>query len=387
MKAVNRYIFHSFPGLKITPLLFLSLFFWLPFSLAGQDAGGARIYRIEGRDFALTLGSVQAIVTESNIAKEAYNLERTGVIQTGAGTFLEIQLLPSGTLIKVAENTSLMYNGFDETGKFADFGLLYGRIRVVTGKAAEMNTASAGVPAAVPGTVAIRSGGISTLLGLGDFGVDYMLENNGRNSAPRPVFRLYVFRGSAEVSPYGKGGTSPGFGAAQALSLGNRESLSLDVSSSYTYAEKKSVEAGIVDYWRLHNFAGIPPVSAAPDTALNLLQDSTPGKQEELSGAVSGSAGQDQGPVQVQADTVNFPPPGEQGAADITRGSSKNTILALGLFLTVASVIVQGASYHVFDAPNSHGGRIFYNAAYVPLGLGLLTTLTGILYNPSTSGK
>jgi len=349
-------------------LLFAALVLPFPLALAAQEA---RIIRAEGKDFALTLRGVQTIITAADVPEEGINLERTGIVNTGAGTFLEIQLFPSATLIKVAENTSLVYNGIDETGKFADLGLLYGRIRLVAG--GEANNA---------GLVAVRSGGISSRMEEGDYGIDYTLKPEASapgsgpaaasgsppgnlNPALRPVFRLNVFRGSADISPYGRGSQAY-FGGVQKLSLGAGESLALDISSSYTFAERKPLDSDSIDYWTLHNFSGQAiPVSPPPGTA-----QATP----VLS-------------AQAEAGTFDLAGSADRKTAVNTSGGSKNVILALGLFLTVTSVVVQAASFHIFNAPNNDTARIIYNTGYIPLGLGVLTTLTGILYNPSSSIK
>ena len=338
-------------------LLFLAFVLPAPLTLAAQEAV---IFAVEGRDFALTIRGGQTIIPAGDVSEEGVTLERTGIVNTGAGTFLEIRLLPSGTLIKVSENTSLAYNGIDETGKFADLGLLYGRIRVVVPAAAGLDTVGSSL-------AAVRSGGVSARMEEGDYGIDYVLEPDG--ASIRPVFRLSVFRGSADVSPYGRGGGQAYFGGAQKLSLGEGESLTLDISSSFTFAEKKVLDSGIVDYWTLHTFSAAAQVSP-PQGAPQVL--STPGASAS-------------GPT--EAGSVDFSGQADRGAASYTSGASKNVILALGLFLTVTSALVQGASFHIFDAPNNDAARTIYNAAYVPLGLGVLTTLTGILYNPSSSKR
>ena len=318
---------------------------------AQSSAESARVYHLEGTDFALTLRGGQSVITADMITGAGINLERSGTIHTGAGTFLELQLIPSGTVIKLSENTSLVYNGVDETGKFADLGLLYGRIRVVTG----------GIYPLV-----IRSGGVSARIEDADVGVDYFLEPGSWNSSLQPLFRLYVFRGGAELFPYGRGGTSAYFGGGQSLTVGAGECLSLDISSSYTFAERTTVNRDIQDYWKLHYFEGSPP-QPMPDTAIaGLLQD-LPASPADEDTAVK---------------YVPIVPSGGEKQPATINNRGKNICLAVGLALTVGSVVVQGVSFFQYEKYSERKYRDLFYWAYPSLGVGLITTLAGIIYNP-----
>ncbi|MCL2472623.1 MAG: FecR family protein [Treponema sp.] len=417
MKRVNRYSNH-FLCLAVLKNLMLSVFvLMLPAMLAAQDtqgtndarstndalgtndAQGARIFHVEGGDFALTIRGEQTIISAGDVPEGGINLERTGIVNTGAGSFVEIQLIPSGALIKLSENTSFMYNGIDETGKFADLGLLYGRIRLVV----RGDSNAAGMSSAGANVVSLRSGGISTRMGEGDYGIDYVLESESgtaaqSNSMLHPLFRLNVFRGSAEVSPYGKGGTQIYSGGGRALSVGEGESLSLDISSSYTYAERNTLDKVVMDYWNVHNFTGVPPVNVI-DAAIALSPSDAPfsaGSGSQQSGSSSSPAADNRDNSSAKNSSVsgsaaasgfNIAEITNQGTQVHKIGSSKNRILAFGLFLTVTSVAIQAVSFHIYNALDNSAARTMYNTAYMPLGLGILTTLTGILYNPSTSFK
>ena len=114
--------------------LFLGLALCVAFNAAAQD-GGATIYHLDGQNFTLTVRGERSVIGADTVRNRAVNLERSGIVHTGSGTFLEIQLAPSGTVIKMSDNTSLVYNGYDSSGGFMDLGLLYGRIRVVRRRA------------------------------------------------------------------------------------------------------------------------------------------------------------------------------------------------------------------------------------------------------------
>ena len=339
-------------------LLFCGFFLLPTLNLHAQE--GARIYHMTGRDFSLSLHGERKIYTAGAVSGNVINLEHSGVVHTGPGTFLEIQLIPSGTVVKLSENTSLIYNGVDETGKFEDLGLLYGRIRVVTGN---------GVSPAGINSVVVRGGRVSARIKQGDIGVDYLMEPGEPNSTPRPLFLVYAFRGSAEVFPFGSGENQAFFGNANVLTVEEGECLSLDVSSDQTFAEKKPLDRDIVAYWTTHNFSGSSPMQM-PDTKIVMKEAPVEIREVEV--------------------IVGVPQPepfkilGEQPPMPSNRG--KNITLGIGLFLSAASAITQVVTHPQFGLipePNKEIARNVFNAAYVPLAMGAVATLWAIFYNPA----
>jgi hypothetical protein len=322
---------------------------------------GARIYHVTGGDFALNLRGKRSVFTDGEIGKTGMELERSGIVHTGPGTFLEIQLLSFGTVVKLSENSSLIYNGIDETGKFEDLGLLYGKIRVLTGN----GTASGQVK-----TIVVRSGGISTKINEGDFAFDYIFQPGGQNSVPRPQFFFNTLRGSAEVFPYGMRGNSALSESVHALTANKGECLFLDVSSVHTYAEKRPISRDILGYWDYHNFSGSPP-RPMPDTRIAAEEILKTGPEI----------------VEIVREVEIFRPDptkplSEQPTVISNRG--KNICLALGLFMTASSIAAQIVTDPQFDFMSDHD--LAYNiqkVSYGTLGMGLIVTLGGIFFNPS----
>jgi len=355
--SVNLSSFSSISR-KLLRSVLLGFTLCLAFNLAAQE-GAATIYHLEGQSFALTINGERSVFG-SDATKDGINLESSGIVHTGPGTFLEIQLIPSGTVIKMSENSSLVYNGIDATAGFVDLGLLYGRIRVVFGE---------GTGA---GPVVIRSGGISSRIETGDLGADYVLEPGNRNSIPRPLFRLHAFRGSAEVFPYGRGGPQPNFGGAQTLSVREGESLSLDISSSYTFAEKSLISDETLDYWMIYNFAGFAPLPMP-------ITDISTGPEITISLAPA--------PLQTRPIETRIAIPYQQEEAGkvpgVTNNKTRNVCLAIGLALTVAGAAAQGVTYYMYDIDSNRTANNIFKASQIPLGVGLITTLGGLLYNPS----
>jgi len=343
----------------------------MAFNIAAQE-DGATIYYLEGSSFALTMRGERRVFTAKEVNEGDIRLERSGIVHTGAGTFLEIQLFPSGTVIKMSDNSSMVYNGIDSSGGFVDLGLLYGRIRVVTGDGAGA------------GPIVVRSGGISSRTEAGDMGVDYVLEPGDRNSVPRPLFRIHAFRGSAEVFPYGRGGPQPYFGGAQTVRAAEGESLTLDISSSFTFAEKKPLSRDTADYWTLYNFTGFSPLPM-PFTSIITVHE-TPVTLEPAPAPSSGSVA----PVTVEAASITVPyepDTANQHLPTLTYNKTKNVGLVLGLALTFASVAVQSATYYLYDIQTDRTANVIFTAAQIPLSVGILTTLGGILYNPPYGKK
>ena len=367
MKIAMGYFFHFLHQTLRGVFLLAGFVFFAAVNLNAQNADSARIYHLEGRDFTFTLQGKQSIISSEMVMGEGIYLERTGTVHTGPGTFLELQLIPSGTVIKLAEKTSLIYNGIDETGKFMDLGLLYGRVLILSGSAAN----SGGIHSLV-----IRSGGISTRIEDADVGVDYLLAPGGGSASMRPLCRVYVFRGRAGIFPYGRGGSAAFFGGAQSLALEAGECLSVDISPSHTFTEKTAVSRDITNYWGAHYFAGSPP-QPMPTPVM-------PGDLPEFS-VFEGSALVS---PPVNDTVISYVPiePVNAGQKKVPAMSyrGKNICLAIGLAMTVGSVAAQGIFHYQYVAHGDRKYRDLFTFTYPILSVGLVSTLVGILYNPSS---
>ena len=342
-------------------------------NLSAQE--GALIYHAQGADFALSLRGERTIYTAESAGSGGINLERSGIVNTGAGSFLEIQLIPYGTVIKLSENTSLVYNGIDGNGNFADFRLLYGRIRIVTRQAGSSAAGSVRL-----NSIVVRAGEVSARLEEGDLAFDYMLEPDSRNLAPRPLFRLHAFRGRAEVFSYTEGGSAVSFGTAQSLGAAEGESLFLDITGSHSFAERKALDIDAVDYWRFYNFAGSPPIPM-PDTSIAAAADRP--QRLDLTETDSVYTRPAAELVFVSDDSLRI----AQEAFFNNRNRRKNIILSIGLSLTFSSAAVQGIAHFRPEVFSNDNARTVSSIMYAPLGLGMIITLAGILYNPSFPPK
>jgi hypothetical protein len=344
-------------------ILWLPVFLFLAAGIGAQEEG-ARIYYVMGNDFVLTVNGMRNIVTVADMNAAGIALNRSDMIQTGAGVSLELQLIPSGTVIKVAENTSLVYNGFDANGRFTDLGLLYGRIRLVTGTGLGEKT------------VVLRAGNISVRMNEGDMGADFAIDPAFHlgQAAALPQLTLYNFRGSAEAHPFIGGNDT-----LKPLPLTKAESLSLEINPPFIYSGRRPLEEDIIGFWKRNNFIGYPPLPM-PDTTL-----------PELFPVMAQQAPAEPVPVVEIPVVVELEPQAE----DLDLGGwqaemnwykkayrHKTAFLVAGFALTVIGVGAQTYAYTQFDGERDSLARTIYYSSYGSIGLGLLSFLAGTLYNP-----
>ena len=304
--------------------------FFLVFTLfAGQILGAqereiVRLSNISGENFSITMHNERMPYTSEELRRGNISLEISGIVNTGTATSIDITLLPSGTTIRMAENTSLIYNGFDAHGNFEDYSLLYGRIRVN----AENRTRA----------IVIRGGRAAARFVNGNFGIDHMLEADEWSFTTQPQLRLHAFQGNAEFY-LGASGNQDVFESAQRQSVESGESISI--------AGKMPLESETVVSWD---------------------------QQMPRSAAASG------GGTQPRVIYSFLSPSRSEGSY---RG--KNMTLGIGLFLTVASTAALIISHPQFEIiKNNDLAQNINYASYIPLGMGLATMIGGIMYNPAS---
>jgi hypothetical protein len=160
-----------------------------------QSAGGSN------RPFGLILyaqGNDVSIYRDGRLTD--YDLATTDVIglpvftgdlvQTGPGTFVELQLQPSTTQLKIAENTTFRIQSMGSQGT-GQIDLTYGRIR------AKVEHFAAAVSSGGSFPFSIRGQGVVAGVRGTDFGYDYVA---GTGGATIPLTRVYCFQGTVEVS-------------------------------------------------------------------------------------------------------------------------------------------------------------------------------------------
>jgi hypothetical protein len=270
------------------------------------------------------------------------------MIQTGAGSFVELQLIPGGTVVKAAENTSLVFNGPGRDGASVSFDLLYGRIRVIRG--------------AREGDLVVQSGNGAVHIQGGDIGMDYILRPGlslTGNGIGRPLLRIYGFGGTAELVPLMSGergeGLSPAGGERARIRIGEGETLAQEVlSGDLSFTERRPLNRDMVDYWVRNDFRGTAPLDM-PETA-----------------PVFFSA-----PPSLPEDQILYAPPDYTPFARTNR--VKNGGIAAALLFTAVGVGLQGYGHFRVGSLNDAHAKSLINAGFVPLGFGFFTLLMTLI--------
>jgi len=349
MKEIFRHKFRSFLlalcgiALCAPEVLNAQVAGWVP---GQRPAEIAFIYHAEGRDFVFSRQGRRTVFTAASVQTGAIMMNPSELVQTGPGASVEIQLVPSGTVIKLMENTSVVFNGVDINERFAEFGLLYGSIRVVSGEARYTGINS----------VIVRGGGVSAQLSNGDMAVNYV-QQDMLGLVLRPQFLVHNFRGNVTVFPQGMEGVNIAhFGTAQSLIVNEGETLSLEITDVHTLVERDALSDEVIDLWISHNFAGSPPVPM-PNTAI--------GRTHQV-----------------------LPPPVVLVQPRVNQNRGKNLLLGIGVGLMVGSAGFLGvANYFPRDVVVDNDLRRYNNFATGVFGVGLIFTLIGIFHNPTAPAR
>ena len=199
---------------------------------ADEEETIARIFFADGNGFSLATSERVFVYTPEKINANGLLISKSDMIQSASGSTVEIQLAPSATVIKLAENTSFIYTGPNT------YSVPYGRIRIVTG------------PNQGPIVIQVHNAHINFTGG--DIDIDFLYDPNITQTDPTPVVSVYCFSGYAELIPY----TPEGANDALPLSINAGEYISYQIRTSFSYAERKAVDENILDYWARNQFKG-----------------------------------------------------------------------------------------------------------------------------------
>ncbi|OHE66228.1 MAG: hypothetical protein A2001_04845 [Treponema sp. GWC1_61_84] len=238
---------------KRGPFLALILFaLAIPgFALEGADGPGrisAQIVYAEGKDFTIVRGGVARTFRADGSEVVGMDVEAGDLVQTGSLTFVEMQLAPSGSMIKIAENTSFSVDSFGASDGSVSLSLVYGRVRAKVAKLSgtdSFRVRTRGVAAGVRGT---------------DFGMDSI----ATRVAGKTEDRAYCFAGELEVYP--EGAVAAG---VPAMIVNADELLLVDLSSGLAVLERRTIDKAIKAFWLANEFEGKPPLPAPPSADLS----------------------------------------------------------------------------------------------------------------------
>lgn len=208
-----------------------------------QSAGRATTFGLiiyaDGREFSVIRDGRQAVYDLAADGAVGLPVYQGDTLQTGPASYLEIQLLPSRSVVKVAENTIFTVAGLSSDGT-GTLDLTYGRLRAriaqLSGEA-QFQIRAVGAVAGVRGT---------------DFGFDRVAQQTvaGLSEA------VYCFDGEIEVELRGESAS----GAAQPLLVKANEMVNVARRDAGAKAElvRVAVSAGIRQFWTAREFVEEP---------------------------------------------------------------------------------------------------------------------------------
>jgi hypothetical protein len=313
----------------------IGFFFAVSSAALAQDRPQGHIYYASGEDFTLTARGRREVYQPQGIAGAGLIVGDGDMIQTGGAGFVELQLVPSATVIKIAENTSFRFTG-PELGRSLSLELLYGRLRIITG----------------PGeNLAVKAGNAVVNLQKGDVSLDFVILPGDSGSA-RMSLRVGVFSGDAELVPL------PGRADVSRIGVTGDETVSLENHPPLFFVERRALDTAIVDYWVRHNFTGTAPL-AMPVIAPLRVSGAEPALEEP-------------------DPQIRYTPPEYTPPARIER--IKNAYIIAGITLAAAGAALQGIGLAAMYAGNSRADY-YINAGFVPAGLGIITLVISFFHH------
>jgi hypothetical protein len=210
---------------------FYLLFLLSVASLSAQEEEG-RLYSAKGVDFVLVSNGLRVIYQIDGLKELPIN--KTDMIQTIEGGSLELKLYPSGVLIKVLENTSLVYNG-------DTLEIIYGRIRVK-------------MPENEQKGLFIQARTILVYMSKGDMGFEFILDPDIPIDNEQRVLRIHTLSQKARLK----------FENIPELQIDEHEQVSINIFSKASLVERKPLDESSVDYWNKNNFKDGKPLVLPP---------------------------------------------------------------------------------------------------------------------------
>ncbi len=261
-------------------------------SMGAQETGqyGEIVFAV-GQEFSIISTGSTRSYNPSAPSALGLRVQEGDLIQTSADTFLEIQLIPSGSVLKLAENTSFILRAMGGSGEENAFKLVYGRVRAKVNKLSGTESFS------------IRSG--QTIAGVRgtDFGFDATVTPQGTTEGQqqwRPDVTVYCFSGEVAVYPSAPevteeestATTASPEGETEGAQVGQEppeqkvapkpipyivikanEQATVALQSGIPLVERAQVEEQTMSYWKDNDFKGETPLPAPK--GVNLSQEET----------------------------------------------------------------------------------------------------------------
>ncbi|MDR1466600.1 MAG: FecR family protein [Treponema sp.] len=305
----------------------LKRFYWLFLlsvaSLSAQEE--ARLYFAQGADFVFTSNGQRTIYQIENL--QELPVGKTDMIQTGQGGSVEIRLFPSGVLVKVLENTSLVYNG-------DTLEIIYGRIRVK-------------IPENAQKGLFIQAHTTLVYMSKGDMGFDFVINPDMTIEYEQPVFRINTLSEKARLK----------FENIPELQIDEHELVSVNIFPQTSLVERKPLNENSVSYWNNNNFRDGKPL-VLPQQNVSVLPSETP-------------------PV-IQGPLYNA----DEYRSFRNKMKWKNAGFVFGSILLTLGAASETVSSYLFQHGDQNTADIFTYFGYGFIWTGLIAVITSAVINP-----
>ncbi len=236
--------------------------------LFSEEPSYANVTYVDGASVTIVSGAVTRRYNPAVDDLFGLALSQGDIIQTGAGTYLELTINALSVRVQVAENTSFRCTA-DATGRQSTGELYYGRVRAKVSKLTGSDSYRITTPSLVAG---VRGT---------DFGCDVIAVRQpaavGRAAVDTVLDRVFVFEGQVAVQTAAVPSSSSASTVAPAAAvpvLVNASEMVERLASGETVVTKKTIDPQIAEFWlnvqlRLQEAADETPVAVAePETVL-----------------------------------------------------------------------------------------------------------------------
>jgi hypothetical protein len=334
--------------------------------LCAQNLGASRFsgsVNQSGSDsFVVSNNGRQQVYQTNTIPAHGLALQNADMIQTGPGNYVEVQLDPSGAIIKLAENTSVVFNDLGSSNRPALLSFLYGRMRIVNSD--------------TKGTITVQVGNAAIEISRGDMALDFAVIPGSANKQPQ--LQVSTFSGAGQVV---SSVASPG---AAKTPLYEHETVTFDVTTRLAVITRQPLNQEISAYWSRNGFSQVrtPPQSV-------LAQGNRPSLPASgtypagINPAPVGGTPSLPFPLSEQIDTVA----GFEGfdfdvmSNDRATIRPKNNGVLLGTILTAVGILAQTLIHYDVLGLDENTAKTAYAVSFAPIGFGLVSLVSSYIYS------
>ncbi|MDR0638763.1 MAG: FecR domain-containing protein [Spirochaetaceae bacterium] len=351
--------------------------------LCAQNLGATRfsgsVSQSGSDSFVVANNGRQQVYQTNTIPASGLALQNADMIQTGPGNYVEVQLDPSGAMIKLAENTSVVFNDLGTSSRPALLSFLYGRMRIV-------NMGN-------KGTITVQAGNASIEISRGDMALDFAVIPGSANKQPQ--FQASTFSGAGQIV---SSVASPG---SAKIPLYEHETVIFDVTTRLAVVTRQPLNQEIAAYWNRNGFRQVgttpqstylaqggrptlPALGTYPVGTGSVPVGGVParpisgGQNFDSSGFSAG--GTSSIPLADQMDPVSgfdF----DVMNNDRATIRPKNNGILIGTILTATGILAQVVGhYNILDL-DTDTADIVYTAGFAPIAFGVVTLVATYIYS------